>query len=880
MTRRRDPLDETRAAHLREAHDLDAELEAHVAHRVDDLVARGVAPDDALLRARAELGDADWIKAESRAVRDDGRRRMRRASSFDALGQDAAHSLRQLARAPAFALTALVTLTLGVGAATTIFSVVDAVVLEPLPFHEPDRVVFPEMVTPEGGRFSVAEPAFLDWQQRMRSLDGLAALATRSATQRAPGEPRSILVSQVSHELLDVLGVQPALGRMFRADEDRSGEEARVALVSWNAWQSEHGGDPSVLGTTVDLDGDVHEIIGVMPAGLHLVSGERPLFVPMGADPNMDRGEHYLDVVARLADGATLETARAEIAGVQRELEETYQADQGWSATVLPARELLVGETTERAGWILLAAAALLLTMACVNVSNLLLVRATARRAEMGLRAALGASQGRLVRQLLTESTALAVLGGAAGFAFARFALPGVRTMGEARIPRLDAAELDGTALAACLAAVAVASVACGLAPALQLRTRELARAIGSGARAAADAGGRLRSLLVGAQVSMTVVLLVGTGLLLRSFVELSRVDPGFDPEGTLAVRISLPDPTYTWASRGEVFPSIRQAVEAVPGVSVAGASSVDPFSGMNLGNFVARADRMPDRAADFTPIAWRSVTPGFFEAMGMELRAGRTFIESDDWGEETPIVIGESLARMLWGNDDPVGQTVVWGDPAGSRLRVVGVVEDLRDVTLGETPSPIVYRPHRQIPWPTMHLVARVDGDPTAVAAAIRVRIQEVVPGVPVPEMRSLERNLRQAVAEPRFHLQIMSGFALVGLLLAVVGVYGLTAFDVRRRFREIGIRVSLGAEPSRIPAMILGQRMRATTLGIAVGLAAAAFVVRALESQLYGVTARDPLTWAAVVVIVVVASALATYLPARRATRVDAREALTSDG
>lgn len=880
MKRRRPPLDETRAAHIREEHDLEAELEAHLAHRVDDLTAEGLTPTEALERARRELGDAERIKAESRAVRDQARHRNARGSRVDALRQDFAHMLRQLRRGPGFALTALVTLTLGVGAATTIVSVVDAVVLEPLPFADPDRIVFPEMLTPEGGRFSVAEPTFLDWREQMRSFAGVAAINVRGAIRSDGEEPRSVRVALVSHDLLDVLGREPVLGRMFAAEEDRSGEEAPVALLSHDAWQSEHAGDPAVLGTTAEVDGRTLEIIGVMPDGVDLLTGTASLFVPIGPDPDMDRGEHYLDVVARLNDTATFEGARSELVEVQRRLEETYLADQGWSATIYESREILIGEETTTAGWILLAAAGLLLLMACVNVSNLLIVRATARRGEMGLRAALGASRGRLVRQLFTESALLAVGGGALGVLLARTLLPLVKTMGEARIPRLDAATLDGTALAACLISVGAATLVCGLAPVVQLRSSALSRSIGGGARGSIEPGSRLRSLLVGAQVSMTVVLLVGTGLLFRSFLELSSVDPGFDPEGTLAIRLEMPEPAFTWASRAEIFPRIRQAVESLPGVTDAGATAVDPFTGGSLANFIARADRMPDRASEFTPIGWRAVTPGFFEAMGMELRAGRTFVESDDWGEQTPIVIGESLARVLWPDGgDPIDQVMVWGDPGGSRLRVVGVVEDLRDVSLADDPLPIVYRPHRQIPWPVMTLVVRVDGDPATVAAGIRARIQEVVPGVPVPEIRSLEQNLHRAMAEPRFNLQLLSSFALVGLLLAVVGVYGLTAFDVRRRFREIGIRLSLGAEPDQIPTMILRQRMRLTALGVLAGLAAAWPLMRWIESQLYGIGARDPLTWVGVVVVVTVASAVAAYVPARRATRVDPTEVLGSE-
>jgi putative ABC transport system permease protein len=382
----------------------------------------------------------------------------------------------------------------------------------------------------------------------------------------------------------------------------------------------------------------------------------------------------------------------------------------------------------------------------------------------------------------------------------------------------------------------------------------------------------------VTAQVSLTVVLLAGTGLLLRSFLELTHVDPGFEPEGTIAFTIQMPDAAWTWEERGELFPMLRAAVRSVPGVVEAGATAVDPFSGTALANRVAAEDDMPDRAEGFTPIHWRVVTPGFFEAMGMEVVAGRTFEESDTWEDGMPVVIGASLARRVWGRTNVVGRRMVWGDPEGSHVTVVGVVEDLRDVELGEDPSPIMYRSHRSIPWAVMTMVARVDGDPEAVVPAIRARLNEVAPGLPLGEFRSLEDNLGRAVAEPRFNLQLLSSFALIGLLMAVVGVYGLTAFDVRRRLPEIGIRLSLGAEPAEIQRMILWQRMGTTLGGVAVGLAAALALSGALRALLYGITPRDPLTWVAVTAVIVLSALVATYVPARRATRVDPIEVLSS--
>lgn len=880
MSFSRSPLDGTPAARRSRERDLDAEIEAHLAHRVDDLVASGLSVSEALERARAEFGDAERIKARSREVRDRAERRELRQSAVEAAGQDLRHIFRQIRRAPGFGATALATLMLGIGAAITIASVVRAVVFEPLPFAEPNRVVSLEMLTPEGSRFSVSEPFFVGLRRDVRSFEATAASYVRSGTLRSPGQPRAVDVGRISHDLFDVLGLAPALGRPIAPEEDRAGMAAPVALLSHSAWRSDFGGDPSVVGSTLDLDGTRYEVIGVMPEALEVLTGETPIFVPLGPDPTRDPGEHYLDVVARLAPGATLESAARELVDVQGRLSRTYGADLGWSARIRTARQVLIGATVERAGWVLLFAAGLLLVMACVNVSNLLMVRATVRRGEMALRAALGAGRGRLTRQLFAESGLLALAGGLLGVGLAAMALPVVRTLGASRIPRLDSAQLDAGAVLVGLAAVAVATLACGLAPVVQLRADQLGHLIRAGRIRSGDPGRRLRSLFVAGQVALTVVLLAGTGLLLRSFVELTGVDPGFEPESTLAFSIDMPDGSWSWEARGEALPRLREAIRGVPGVVAAGATAVEPFSGLSLANFVAAEDDMPDRAADFTPISWRVVTPGFFEAMGMELLAGRTFLETDTWEDGTPVVIGASLARALWGDRDPIGRLMVWGDPEGSRMTVIGVVEDLRDVELGETPGPIVYRPHHQIPWAAMTMVVRVEGvDPTRVVSGIRARVSETVAGLPIGQVASLSQNLSRAVAEPRFNLQLLSAFALVGLLMALVGVYGLTAFDVRRRFPEIGIRLSLGARPESIRSMILRQRMGVTVAGLIVGLAGAWVVSRAMVSLLYGISPADPVTWLGVTALVLLTSLAATYLPARKATKVDPREVLNAE-
>lgn len=876
----RSPLHGTPAGDAARERELDAEIEAHLAHRVDDLVAEGLSEESAHARALAEFGDTERIKAESQAVRREQERSAERASAVEATGQDLRWALRQLRRAPGFALTALGTLVLGIGAAVTIASVVQAVVFDPLPFDDPDEVVVVDMLTPEAQPFSVSEPAFLDWRREVRSFEEMAAIHTRGGTLRSPGQPRSIQVARISQGLLGVLGLTPVLGRGITEEEDRPAMPAPVALLSHSAWRSEFGADPDVLGSSVDLDGTRYEVVGVMPPELEVMTRETPLFVPMGADPTLDRGDHYLDVVARLAPGSALAAAAGELAEVQERSSRTHGSDLGWSTRVRSAREVLVGTTVERAGWVLLGAALLLLVMACANVSNLLMVRATIRRGEMALRAALGASRSRLVGQLFTESGLLALVGGALGILLAYVALPTVKALGAARIPRLDHATLDGSAMLVGLAAAALATVACGLAPVLQLRGERLGDSIGAGRMRSGDPGRRVRSFFVAGQVALTVILLAGTGLLLRSFVELTRVDPGFEPASTLAFTLEMPDDSWDWEVRRELVPRLRDAVASVPGVVAAGATAVEPFSGMALANFVAPEDRLPDRAADFTPIQWRVVTPGFFEAMGMELRAGRAFRETDTWEDGTPVVIGASLARALWGDDSPIGRRLVWGDPEGSRMTVVGVVEDLRDVELGATPQPIVYRPHRQIPWAAMTMVLRVEEvDPASVVSGVRERMAQVAPELPVGEVSSLNETLRHAVAEPRFNLQLLSAFALVGLVMALVGVYGLTAFDVRRRFPEIGIRLSLGARPEAVRSMILRQRLTVTLGGVVAGLAAAWALSGVLTALLYEIEPSDPLTWLGVTAVVVATSWAATYLPARRATRVDPTEVLKAE-
>jgi predicted permease len=467
------------------------------------------------------------------------------------------------------------------------------------------------------------------------------------------------------------------------------------------------------------------------------------------------------------------------------------------------------------------------------------------------------------------------------GIGAAVLALPWVRRLGGARIPRLEEATLDPVGAVAASGIVVLAVAVAGLAPALSLRGGAPASALRGSGRGGGSWGGGVRRTLVGVQVAMSVVLLLGTGLLFRSFVRLSQVDPGFDPNDRVTLTLAMPDAAYSWQERGPLVREILRLGREVPGVEALGATAVDPFSGYALANFIASATDMPDRAEDFTPIQWRVVTPGLFDALGLDVLAGRAFNDTDDGREGHPVIIDQRLANDLFGDPaEAVGRDLVWGDPEGSRIRVVGVVEALRDVELQADPFPMVYRSHRAIPWASMHLVARVaDGAGPGVAAGLREAVRTAAPRLAVPDVESLQANVDRALAEPRFNVLLLGAFAVVGLALAVVGLYGLTAFEVRRRFREIGIRMSLGADATTLVKGFVTQRLGLAAVGLAVGMALAFPAARWLEALLFETSVADPLTWVGVAVTVIATTAVASWIPARRASDVDPREVLSAE-
>jgi len=862
--------------------DVAEETEAHILHRVDDLVADGHAPEDARAQAEREFGDLEGIREACVSVRLRASGRHPVPRTLDGWRQDLSYAARQVRRSPGFAAVVVLTLALGIGATTTITAVVKAVVMAPLPFTRPDRLVYVQETTPKGSWFSVSEPSYLDWRARASTLSEVGALTFRSGTVEAGAEPRAVTVAWTSASLTKVLGVRPILGRTLREDEDQPRAPKPVTVLTYGGWQDLFGGDPTVLGRKVVLDGSARTVVGVLPDHLSFLDGA-DMLVPLGANPAADRDEHYLDVWARLAPGTGIAAARAQLSALAKEIDRLHPEVAGWGARILSARDVLVGHDLQRAGWVLLAAAALLLLIACVNVSNLLLARGTVRRAEVGVRMALGAGRGRILRQLFVESAVLAFLGGVGGLALTRVALPVVRHLGAGRIPRLGEAAIDPTVLLASLAAVILAALLFGLAPGLDLgwgRRRGAAgpmAALRSSRGLDAPSGRRLRSAMVAGQIALSMALLLGTGLLLRSFLRLTAVDPGFDPHSVVTAQLSMPDAVYDPGQRRTLVREILDAVGRVPGVVAVGATAVAPFQGMNLANFTAREDRMPADARDFLPIKWRVVTPGYFRAAGIELLEGRPF-RSGDGGKEsgTPVIVSRTLAHELWPNGDALGGTLVWGDPQGSRMTIVGIAADVQDVNPGETPPPIIYRTHQQIPWAVMTLVARLRRPSASVNDAIHATIRRVAPGLAVPALRPLTDDMRTAVAPRRFNALLLGTFAAAGLLLALVGVYGVTAFGVSQRMREIAIRLALGGRPSEILRMVLSGSLRLAAAGTVLGGTLAWGAGRWVKSLLYHTAPTDTLTWLLVPGLLLAASMVAAYLGARRATRVDPRGTL----
>ncbi len=813
---------------------------------------------------------------------------------MDTLLQNLRFALRQLGKRPAFTAVAVLTLALGIGVNTTIFSVVNSVLLRPLPYADADRVVMVWNSLTNAEQVSLSEPELMDYRAEVRSFEQLAAYRPTDVNLTGEAEPERLAAAQVTANLFEALGSGALIGRTFTAEEDLPGRD-EVAVLGYGLWQRRFGGDPSIVGQTVRVNGNLRTVVGVMPAEFRLPAdfqNERPseLWLPLALNPDnlAGRGRHYLQGVARLRPGATVGQANAELELLTRRwVEEGLVTDERFSAFTVPVREEVVGDIRP-ALLILFAAVGFVLLIACANVANLLLARADERQKELAVRTALGAGRGRIIGQLLTESLVLAALGGAAGLLLAVLSLQAIVGFAPASIPGLDAVSLDARVLGFTALVALLAGVFFGGLPALQTARRDLIAPLKEGGRGATAGRSRqrVRQALVVAEVALSVVLVIGAVLLMRSFWEMRQVELGFDPENVLTLQLTLPSTDYPETEHIVGFyQELRQRVEVLPGVRSVGAAALLPL-GQTTGDWgidiEGRVRGPEDRFHGYLQI----VTPGYFETMRIRLLRGRS-VEETDRAEGLPaVVINERMAARYWPGEEAIGQRVrIRTDEPGPWFTVVGVVGDIRHNAIVEEPRHEMYFPHAQLPLAlggttgAMNLVVRTAGDPVVAAAPVREVIRSLDPNLPISNLRGMEQVVASALAEARFTMLLLALFAAVALVLGAVGIYGVIAYAVSRRTQELGIRMALGAGAGMILRMVVQQGVVMVGIGVTLGVLAAFAVTRVLSGHLYGVTATDPVTFAAVPLLLIAVALLASYLPARRAIRIDPMIALRGE-
>jgi putative ABC transport system permease protein len=801
--------------------------------------------------------------------------------------QDVRLSLRMLFRRPGFTIMAILTLALGIGATSAIFSVVNGVLLQPFPYSDPDRLVvawernlamgLPYMV--------VSPPNYADWRDQNSVFDGMGAFSTRRVILEEAAESNVVRGARVTTGMFSLMGATPFLGRALTPDDDREGS-APVVLLSYGSWQNRFGGDADLVGRSIRLDGRNHEIIGVMPPGFEfpppiVLEGAIPteqteLWVPFAIDmEGGSRGQHFMTVVARLKDDVDVRTAQAEMNTIASRLQREYPSSNAdWDITLTPLDRQVLGDASIQL-MILLGAVSLVLLIACVNVANLLLARGTTRLKEFAVRASLGAGRGRLVRQLLTESQCLSLLGGLAGLALAIWGAKALVQLAPPDIPRLSEVGLDVRVLGFTLLVTLLTGTLFGLAPAFQGASENLGERLREGGRGGSEGRGsaRLRSTLVVAEVGLSLVLLVGAGLLIRSFVNLSSVDTGFEAAHRATLRVTLPASRYQEeAQRIQAYDELERRLNSTSGITAAGFINTIPLAADRGGTSFLKEGESEEPPGANRGVNFAVVTPTYLRAMGVGLAGGRYFTERDDADAELAVIVNDVFVRVHFPDEDPIGLRIIL---QGQPFRIVGVVTGVRHATLRDDPNPSVYVPYAQIPYSrSMTLV--VNSEAEAVFPVARDAVRQFDPTLPIYAMKTMDQILAESLARMRFSTTLMLGFALVALVLAAVGIYGVIAYSVSRRTHEIGVRVAIGAETGDVFRLVLGQGMRLVVIGILLGAATSLGLSRFLSSLLYGIGSTDVLTLTGVALLLSLVAALACYVPARRAMAVDPVDAL----
>ncbi len=818
---------------------------------------------------------------------------------------DLRFAFRQLLKNPGFTAVAVLTLALGIGANTAIFSLINAALLRALPFPDSDRlaVVWADNPGLKLG-LPVIPPANADvaaWREQSQSFTTVAAFTPRTADLADGGDPERVGAVGVTAGFFETLGVAPLMGRTLAADEESPGGPP-VALISHGLWQRRFGGDPALLGKGISINGDKRTVIGILPPEFDFPRGaEWPAFFPFasrtevwlplafGAQNRGDglsnwqsRDERGLVVFGRVKSGVSQRQAQAEMdAFSAREAKDHPDTHKGWSLKLVSMREQLAGKS-HKALLILFGAVALLLLIACVNVANLLLARGVARQQEMAVRAALGAGRGRLMRQLLTECLLLGALGSGLGLLVAEGCLKMFLTLNPVTYSRLDEASLDPAALGFAAFVALVTSAVFGLVPALQASRLDLRKSLHESGRGADGAvREHVRGWLVATEVSLALVLLTTAGLMVRSFLRVQAVQPGFRSDSVLAFDVQLPEARYpSDADKARFFQQMAIRLESIPGVRAAGAISYLPLGGgENLGSFVIEGE--PSAASDYERGAERRwVSPGYFAALGIPIRRGRVFEPTDAAGKPLVVVINETMARQFFGTHDPVGRRLKVGRAESSSWRTIaGVVSDVKSGSLENEVRPQLYIPHAQWPWAGMTVVVHTEGNPLALATAVRQELKAFDALLPAARMRTMEQVVSSATGTRRFNMALLAFFAASALVLTALGIYGVVAFLIGQRRREIGIRMALGAQRGHVLRLVLQQGMKPVAFGAVAGLIGSLVAARLVAGQLYGVSSSDPLTLCGVIALLGVTALMACWLPSHRAARVDPMEALRNE-
>ncbi|HXI32061.1 MAG TPA: ABC transporter permease [Vicinamibacterales bacterium] len=806
---------------------------------------------------------------------------------MDAALQDIRYAIRLCLRAPGFTAIAVLALALGIGANTAIFTIVNTVLIERLPYKDSQRLVavWEENARRPGRPNSVAPANYLRWRERATSFEDIVGLVDTRIALTGGGDPEELTVQNVTSGFFHVAGAEPIVGRGF-SDAEYADSRSASTVLSYRLWQRRFGGDAGIIGKPIQLNGAPTTVVGVMPPdfqfqlkSISLVGKPIDLWRPWLLPPDMrePRGR-FMSAIARLKPGVTLDQARTEMKTIAAALtSEIPQFDTGWTVRVLPIREELSGDLRP-ALLVLSGAVAFVLLIACANVANLLLARGAARQREIAVRSALGAPRARMIRQLLTESLVLGALGGAAGLLVARWSLDLLVAISPVGLVPLGQVSLSYTVLAFTALVSILTAIVCGFAPAFEGSRTDVQEALKEGARqVGSHRGRRLRHAFVVAEIALAVVLLVGAGLMLRTFASLQRVDTGLDSGGVMTMRVSLPGRKYNDAKSMQFFAEAAQRVAAIPGVQSAGIVSYLPFAGLGAATNFSVVGEPPAQRGQEHVTAVLVCDNGYLQTLHIPLLKGRVFTEREMREKSNVVIVNETTVRRYFAGQDPIGRRVVINmtDP-NVPTEIIGVVGDTKSVDVRSNTEPTAYWPHPQLPYSAMTITARTGGDPQSYASSIEREIHALDPDQPVADVRTMDQWVARTLSQARFNSLLLAAFALLALLLAAIGIYGVMSYAVSQRTSEIGIRLAMGAETRDILTMIVGDAMRLAGAGLAIGVALAIALSRTLTTLLFQVTGTDPLTFASVVGVLAAVALLASYVPARRASRIPPVEAL----